>query len=600
MKTKCILTSLIVLLLMIACNPKEKPIVTTNSVTDVTYKSVVVEANVESDGGAEVTDRGVCWSVTQNPTISNEHKNNGAGLGIYVTQIDNLENATKYYVKAYATNSEGTSYGEEISFETLEVIDDDDDNDGEDDGDDDGNDDGNDDLELPNIKITKIRDVTENSAICEVELLSDGGGAIIEKGVCYSKDSNPTISDNVVKDESGENIFIANITDLEDGVKYNVRAYAINEKGISYGMVRNFTTIRIPEMPTIQTSSVSDITTLSALCEGKLIDLGGSNFVSKGFCWSTSQNPTIEDSCLVFIHPYPEKYKETISNLEENTTYYVRAYITTEMGTSYGEEITFKTVDVEYENGYITIDGVENYKMIPVEPGTFLRGYQNKDPEAPHYYASVAFDESPIHYVTLTTPYHIGETEVTQDLWYIVMGNKRPVWCEGERFPVDMAPWGWVMDFIERLNELTGTEFRLPTEAEWEFASIGGNESKGYIYSGSDNPDDVAWYNIEGVIGRAIKEVKTKMPNELGLYDMHGNVFEYCSDNYDYYSAFVSEEYQTIVDPVGVDYDRWGKVYRGGRALNSDPRDFLSRYRTGYGYEEFHMTEFYKGFRLAL
>ena len=81
---------------------------------------------------------------------------------------------------------------------------------------------------------------------------------------------------------------------------------------------------------------------------------------------------------------------------------------------------------------------------------------------------------------------------------------------------------------------------------------------------------------------------------------MHGNVFEYCSDNYDYYSAFVSEEYQTIVDPVGVDYDKWGKVYRGGRALNSDPRDFLSRYRTGYGYEEFHMTEFYKGFRLAL
>ena len=198
MKTKCILTSLIVLLLMIACNPKEQPIVTTNSVNDVTSESVVVEANVESDGGAEVTDRGVCWSVTQNPTISKKKKNNGTGLGIYVTQIDNLENATKYYVKAYATNSEGTSYGEEISFETLEVIDDDDDNDGEDGGDDDGNDDGNDDLELPNIKITKIRDVTENSAICEVELLSDGGSAIIEKGVCYSKDSNPTISDFAV------------------------------------------------------------------------------------------------------------------------------------------------------------------------------------------------------------------------------------------------------------------------------------------------------------------------------------------------------------------------------------------------------------------
>ena len=156
-----------------------------------------------------------------------------------------------------------------------------------------------------------------------------------------------------------------------------------------------------------------------------------------------------------------------------------------------------------------------SFKMIRVEAGTFQMGGN---------------EYKPIHSVTLTNDYYIGETEVTQELWEVVMGSN-PSRFKGAQNPVEMVSWEDCKTFINKLNSLTGQHFRLPTEAEWEYAARGGNKSQGYTYSGSNNLKDVAWY--EDNSRSETHPVKTKAPNELGIYDMSGNVYEWCQDWYD-------------------------------------------------------------------
>ena len=163
--------------------------------------------------------------------------------------------------------------------------------------------------------------------------------------------------------------------------------------------------------------------------------------------------------------------------------------------------------------------------MVYVQGGTFTMGATDEQ-------GSDAEDwEKPAHSVTLSS-YYIGKTEVTQELWQAVMGSN-PSRFKGNRKPVEQVSWNDCQIFISKLNSLTGKKFRLPTEAEWEFAAQGAIKSKDYKYSGSNTLDDVAWYY--GNSGKTTHEVGTKSPNELGLYDMSGNVCEWCNDWYGNY-----------------------------------------------------------------
>ena len=181
-----------------------------------------------------------------------------------------------------------------------------------------------------------------------------------------------------------------------------------------------------------------------------------------------------------------------------------------------------------------TVGGV-TFKMIAVEGGTFTMGATNEQG------SDAEIDEKPTHSVTLSS-YSIGETEVTQALWQAVMGSN-PSYFSGSQKPVERVSWNDCQDFIRRLNALTGENFRLPTEAEWEYAARGGNKSRGYKYAGSNTLGNVAWYwdNIpsqsSGSAGYGTQVVATKSPNELGLYDMSGNVWEWCQDWYGDYSS---------------------------------------------------------------
>ena len=173
------------------------------------------------------------------------------------------------------------------------------------------------------------------------------------------------------------------------------------------------------------------------------------------------------------------------------------------------------------------VNGVA-FKMVKVAGGTFQMGATSEQ-------GSDAFDwEKPAHSVTLFD-YYIGQTEVTQELWQAVMGSNPSRFTVNNQCPVEKVSWKDCQEFIEKLNQLTGRKFRLPTEAEWEYAARGGNKRVGYKYSGSNNPDVVAWYSDNS--GHITHSVATKQANELGLYDMSGNVLEWCSNRYGDYSS---------------------------------------------------------------
>jgi formylglycine-generating enzyme required for sulfatase activity len=192
------------------------------------------------------------------------------------------------------------------------------------------------------------------------------------------------------------------------------------------------------------------------------------------------------------------------------------------------------------------INGV-SLKMIKVDGGTFSMGaIFETDIDAYD-------DERPIHDVSLSD-YYIGQTEVTQALWQTVMGTN-PSYFKGDNKPVDNVSWNDCQIFIERLNMMTGKNFRLPTEAEWEFAARGGNLSRGYKYSGSNYIDDIAWFDANSL--GTTHDVAIKMPNEIGLFDMSGNVWEWCEDKYNKYSG------QTESNPTGPNSGFY-RVVRGG------------------------------------
>jgi len=240
--------------------------------------------------------------------------------------------------------------------------------------------------------------------------------------------------------------------------------------------------------------------------------------------------------------------------------------------------ITVTTVDGNYKAkcGIKVID-IQEIEMIFVEGGTFTMGCTGDD----CYY----YEELPAHQVTLSS-YSISKYLVTQKLWKTIMGYN-PSCFIGDNLPVEQVSWYDTQNFIDKLNQITGKKYSLPTEAQWEFAARGGNNSNRTVYSGSNNLDEVAWYSSNSK--QCTQPVGIKAPNELGIYDMSGNVYEWVSDWFEDYSSLPQ------TDPQGA-VSGYAKVARGGGWFSAD---FACRstYRVS-GLPS--KTSDYPGFRLAL
>ena len=263
--------------------------------------------------------------------------------------------------------------------------------------------------------------------------------------------------------------------------------------------------------------------------------------------------------------------------------------------------LVFFLVGVSYaltaqEDIVVTVNGV-SFVMKYVEGDRFVMGAQSFGRQWANFDSEAAGDETPPHYVTLSS-FYMGETEVTQGLWEAVMGttleqqrdNENPEWPlrgVGADYPMYYVSWDDCQTFVEKLSGLTGRRFRLPTEAEWEFAARGGNKSKGDKYAGSKHMGLAGWYYMNSV--SSSHPVKEKAANELGLYDMSGNVWEWCSDWYGRYDRVLQ------IDPQGPDVGE-ERVLRGGGWAYYAPR---CRVSFRYKFNPEHSNSSY-GFRIVM
>ena len=204
----------------------------------------------------------------------------------------------------------------------------------------------------------------------------------------------------------------------------------------------------------------------------------------------------------------------------------------------------------------ITIDDI-CFNMIYVESGKFFMGATDEQGEDAY------FNERPVHQVKITKPFYICETPITQDIWTVIQGSN-PSYHEGANLPVECVSWIDIQSFLKNLNNIVGLKFRLPTESEWEYAARGGKKSKSYKYSGSNIIDEVAWY--EGNSNGTTHPVKQKRPNEIGLYDMSGNVYEWCNDWYGEFNNGWYGNYDNGMANINPQGPREGtlRVCRGG------------------------------------
>ncbi len=332
----------------------DAPTVTTTDITEITAGTATGGGNVSDDGGVDVTARGVVWGETSGPTLASNSgfTEDGTGTGAFVSSLTGLTSNTTYFIKAYATNSQGTAYGEEKSFTTAG---------------------------LATIITGDVTDITNETAIGSGDVTDDGGEAVTARGLVWGPyGTGPTLEDNVgfTEEGSGTGAFTSSMTSLVRFTQYSLRAYATNSAGTAYGSIGYFKTL--PGPPAITTTALSEITAHTAMSGGVIADVGGADGAYAGIVWSLSPNPDISnnDGYVGFYNQFTAQNNivdALLSGLDALTTYYVRAWATNDYGTTYGEEKSFTTLAFTKQTGSFT-DSRDNtlYNTVTIYSQTWM------------------------------------------------------------------------------------------------------------------------------------------------------------------------------------------------------------------------------------
>ena len=297
------------------------PTISSPTISSITSTTAIGNGNVTSAGGGTVSTRGICWSTSASPTISNSFGASGNGIGTYSVNLTGLVAGTTYYVRAYATNEAGTVYsaGTGTTFVTLAAP------------------------TIPVLITTTISSITTTTASSGGYITSDGGAGVTARGVCWSTSLNPTVANSKTTDGTGAGIFTSSITGLTQATVYHVRAYATNSVGTAYGSDISFTTSSpAPVVPTLTTITITNITQITAISGGNISTDGGASVTSRGVCWALTSNPTISSS-KTSDGTGTGIFASSLTGLLANTTYHVRSYATNSAGTGYGSDVTFTT-----------------------------------------------------------------------------------------------------------------------------------------------------------------------------------------------------------------------------------------------------------------
>ncbi|MDD4033221.1 MAG: FISUMP domain-containing protein [Bacteroidales bacterium] len=450
---------LFALVFIFSCTPRAIPViptVTSGEVTNITTTTATCTGNLTADGGATILARGVCWSTSQFPTISDSKISSGTGLGVFTDNITGLSPNTNYYVRAYATNSVGTAYGDQKTFKTQEE------------------------QKIPSVTTGDVTNITTTTADCSGNVTSDGNAAITARGVCWSTSENPTISNSKTTEGTSLGTYTSNITGLSPNTTYYVKAYATNSIGTAYGEQKSFKTQDDRTIPSVTTEDVTNITTRTATCTGNVTADGKADITARGICWSTSENPTTSNSKIINGLGLGT-YTSNITGLSPNTTYYVKAYATNSIGTAYGEQKSFKTQDesfIDRRDGkvykYVTIGNqvwmAENLAYLPSVVGPRTSSIEYGHASDKYYYVygyyrtSVTEAKAYTNYTTYGVLYNLPAALFA---------------CpSGWHLPTD-AEWKTLIDYLGG-EEVAGGKMKETGTAHWDSPNKGATNESGF------------------------------------------------------------------------------------------------------------------------
>ena len=442
---------------------------------------------------------------------------------------------------------------------------------------------------FPTVTTTAASTITSISATSGGNAISDGGAAITARGVCYSTTINPTTATNTVANGSGTGTFTANITGLTTNTIYYVRAYASNSVGTAYGNEISFATTAMLQIPTVSTTSVSVITSSTATSGGNVTADGGVAVTARGVCYATTTNPTTSNS-TVAIGSGTGTFTANITGLTANTTYYVRAYATNSVGTAYGNQISFNTNT--------------NIANVQIPAGTFTMGSPitevSRGNDEEEYQVTLSafsiskFQITNAQYAAFLNAKSIGSNGIyaagaypSETLiysssglydWGLYYNGSQWIPVAGyENHPVINVTWFGASEFATYAG---GT---LPTEAQWEYACRGNTTTP--FYTGtclSNTQANYKWQypyntctNTITTFPATTQAVGTYPANVYGLHDMHGNVWEWCSDWYGTYPV-TAQTNPTGAATGSYRVTRNGSWHRGAQYCRSAHREFNS------------------------
>jgi uncharacterized protein (TIGR02145 family) len=432
MNRKITLASLIALfvssvLIIISCNKPAPPSVSTYAISEISYTTASSGGIVTNDGGADITARGVCWNTSGYPVISDSKTVEEGGTGSFKSSLTQLTPGTKYYVRAYATNSEGTGYGIQVPFTSLQIG-------------------------VATLTTADVTEITQTTAVSGGNVKSENGSPVTMRGICWATAENPTIDDILTTNGPGSGSFVSNLANLAAGTTYYVRAYATNSAGTTYGNQVSFTT---PPLESITlTASVTSFTATSANIGVNVTVAVEETVTSRGVYWSLTSDPVNTGSSISegaglghFFSP--------LTGLTPGTKYYAVAYASTDAGTAYGDEISFTTMT---EGSVTDIDG-NNYKIVTIGTQVWM---------AENLKTTSFNDSSPVPLITDSIEW--TNTTGPGYCWY---NNDETTYK-----PVYGALYNW---YAAATGKLCPTEWHVPTETEFNDLSdfLGGSSVSG-------------------------------------------------------------------------------------------------------------------------
>jgi len=342
------------------------PEVSTLTMISITANTATFTASATYDGGNAISAKGVCWGTVANPTTANSKTNEGSGIGAFTSNVTGLIPNSTYYIRSYATNGIGTTYGQQVLFITL-----------------------------PTVNAGVISSITYKSATVSATLPTQGSNSINEYGVCWGTVSVPTTSTNkIVGNNLSNGSFSCALSGLLANTKYYIRSYVTNSTGTNYSTETNFTTAAIVP-PILSIGAVGNITYKSATLYGGIILQGDLPITEYGFCWSSSStNPTISDNVIPSSNLSSSSFSSSLSGLNQSTKYYIRSYAKTSGGAYYSSISSFTTVADPYtvSDGllaYYNFDGMTAKDALGSYNGTNIGGitYSTSSPGTSGYAA---------------------------------------------------------------------------------------------------------------------------------------------------------------------------------------------------------------------